>query len=428
MTGRENIAVRERPSPLAPPPRLERRDGGGDAAPAIDVRGVSKRFSVPDDRMTTLKERALHPRSWRSGRELTALHEVSFEVPQGEFFSIIGRNGSGKSTLLKCLAGVYLPEAGKIGVQGRVAPFIELGVGFNADLNAFDNVLLNATLIGLTPQEARRRFSTIVEFAELEDFADMKLKNYSTGMQMRLGFATAIQVDADVLLVDEVLAVGDAPFRRKCIDTFRRLKREGRTIVFVSHDTGIVQQLSDRVMVLDGGEVLTIDRSQAAVKAYERLNTRDELEQREIASMTQFGDGSAHLVDLWFERDGGERVARLQRGESVAVKLKASFLEEMEAPVMGVSLMTELGGTVLTVHNKMEDAEIFEAKAGDTRTFVARFRNWLGAGTYFAIPFVLHEDGRWAAVIERALAVPVESNVPGSDAVVPPTEIEVLEE
>jgi ABC-type polysaccharide/polyol phosphate transport system ATPase subunit len=427
MTERESIAVRERARPPAATARLDGRDGGGEAAPAIAVRGVSKRFRVPDERMTTLKERVLHPRSWRSGRELTALREVGFEVSQGEFFSVIGRNGSGKSTLLKCLAGVYHPEAGEIGVRGRVSPFIELGVGFNADLNAFDNVLLNATLIGLTPQEARRRFPSIVEFAELEDFVDMKLKNYSTGMQMRLGFATAIQVDADVLLVDEVLAVGDAPFRRKCIDTFRRLKREGRTIVFVSHDTGIVQQLSDRVMVLDGGEVVTIDHSQPAVEAYARLNTRDEIERRDIASMTQFGDGSAHLIDLYCENDGGERVDRLQRGKSVAIKLKASFLEEMNAPVMGVSLMTELGATVLTVHNKMEEPELFEAKAGETRTFVARFRNWLGAGTYFAIPFVLHEDGRWAAVIERALAVTVESKVPGNDAVVPPTEIEVLE-
>jgi ABC-type polysaccharide/polyol phosphate transport system ATPase subunit len=428
MTGRESIAVRERARPPAAAARLERRDGAGDGAPAIDVRGLSKRFRIPDERMTTLKERALHPRSWRSGRELTALREVSFEVPQGEFFSIIGRNGSGKSTLLKCLAGVYLPDAGEIGVRGRVSPFIELGVGFNDDLNAFDNVLLNATLIGLSPQEARRRFPSIVEFAELEDFVDMKLRNYSTGMQMRLGFATAIQVDADVLLVDEVLAVGDAPFRRKCIDTFRRLKREGCTIVFVSHDTGLVQQLSDRVMVLNGGEVVTIDRSPQALEAYQRLNTREKIERRDISSMTQFGDGSAHLLDLWFEGDGGGRVERLERGEAVAVKLKASFLEDMEAPVIGVSLMTELGGTVLTVHNKMEDAEIFDTKAGDTRTFVARFRNWLGAGTYFAIPFVLHEDGRSAAVIERALTVPVETSVPGTDAVLPPTEIEVLAE
>ena len=204
--------------------------------PAIRCQALWKTFRIPIDRPSTLKQLVLSPGRSSRVRALDALRDVSFEVGQGEFFGVIGANGSGKSTLLKCLAGIYPPDRGGVEVVGRVSPFIELGVGFHSELPALDNVVVNATLLGLSPAEARRRFPAIIEFAELEDFTDLKLKNYSSGMHVRLGFASAIQADADVYLVDEVLAVGDIRFQQKCFDTFRRLKREGRTVVFVSHD------------------------------------------------------------------------------------------------------------------------------------------------------------------------------------------------
>ena len=211
----------------------------GSAPVAVSVRHVSKTFRLPHERYHTLKERALHPFRSRSYDVLRAVQDVSVEIAPGEFFGIVGRNGSGKSTLLKCLAGIYDIDEGELTVNGRLSPFIELGVGFNPDLTARDNVIINAIMLGLSRKEAGERFDDILAFAELEEFVDLKLKNYSSGMHVRLAFATAVQVDAEILLIDEVLAVGDAAFQQKCFDEFTRLRRDGRTMLFVTHDMGV---------------------------------------------------------------------------------------------------------------------------------------------------------------------------------------------
>src|ERR687896_672306 len=208
-----------------------------DPAAAVHVDDVSKQFRLPHERVHTLKERALHPFR-RSGFDmLPALHEVSLDVAPGEFFGIVGRNGSGKSTLLKCLAGIYEADDGHTIVRGRLSPFIELGV---------------------TRKEARERFDEIIAFAELEEFLDLKLKNYSSGMSVRLAFSVAIQVDADILLIDEVLAVGDAAFQQKCFDEFHRLRDEGKTMLFVTHDMGSVVRFCHRAMLLERGRMRII--------------------------------------------------------------------------------------------------------------------------------------------------------------------------
>ena len=207
-------------------------------APPIVVDSISKTFRVPEERMHTLKERALHPLRPNRFQTFDVLKDISFHVGSGEFFGIAGRNGSGKSTLLKCMAGIYGVNSGRIWMDGRLSTFIELGVGFNQDLAARDNVVLNGIMMGLSPREARRRVDEVIDFAELREFEELKLKNYSSGMHVRLAFSVAIQVDADILLVDEVLAVGDAAFQQKCFDVFYRMRDEGRTIVFVTHDMG----------------------------------------------------------------------------------------------------------------------------------------------------------------------------------------------
>src|SRR5947209_8588717 len=186
----------------------------------IDVLDLNKTFRVPEQRIDTLKERATHPFRPLLCRELRALRQISFDVRRGEFFGIVGRNGSGKSTLLKILASIYRADAGRVRIAGRVAPFVELGVGFNPELTARENGVLNGVLMGLTMREARRRLRAVVEFAELEDFVDLKLKNYSSGMMVRFAFAIMVQADADVMLIDEVLAVGDAAVAKKSIDVF----------------------------------------------------------------------------------------------------------------------------------------------------------------------------------------------------------------
>ena len=179
----------------------------------IEARAVRKTFHIPDHRVDSLKERATHPLRRNSYRKLEALQDISFDVHKGEFFGIVGRNGSGKSTLLKIMASIYRADAGRIRMAGRLAPFIELGVGFNPELTSRENVVLNGVLMGLTRSEARRRFDAVMEFAELEEFADLKLKNYSSGMMVRLAFAVMVEADADIMLIDEVLAVGDAAVR-----------------------------------------------------------------------------------------------------------------------------------------------------------------------------------------------------------------------
>ncbi len=240
--------------------------------PALAARGVYKTFQIPEERRDTLKERALHPLRRSRHERLEALKDVSFDVAPGEFFGIVGRNGSGKSTLLKCLAGIYRADEGQIWCDGRISTFIELGVGFNPDLAAFDNVALNGIMLGLSPREARSRYEQVIEFAELEEFQDLKLKNYSSGMHVRLAFSVAIQVDADILLIDEVLAVGDAGFQQKCFDVFHRMRDEGRTIVFVTHDMSAVNRFCHRAMLLERGETVAIGEPQQVADKYLELS------------------------------------------------------------------------------------------------------------------------------------------------------------
>src|SRR3954463_5080716 len=245
---------------LAPPGAVGAGATSGRTVPkrryaTIEVRDLQKTFRIPRHQVSTFKERALHPFRRTTYDELNVLRGISFDVLEGEFFGIVGRNGSGKSTLLKCLAGIYRSDAGTIRVAGRISPFIELGVGFNPDLTARDNVVINAVMMGLTPREARARFDEIIEFAELEDFVDLRLKNYSSGMQVRLAFAVMVQSGAEVLLIDEVLAVGDAAFQQRCLDEFSRLRREGRTIVLVTHDMQTVEQFCHRAMLITDGEI-----------------------------------------------------------------------------------------------------------------------------------------------------------------------------
>jgi ABC-2 type transport system ATP-binding protein len=238
--------------------------------PAIRVRDVSKSFLLPHQRNTSIKQLFLHPRRRKVDYEHNeALRGVSLEIGAGESFGIVGPNGSGKSTLLKVLAGIYRADAGTVEIDGKLSPFIELGVGFNFDLNARDNIRINGALLGLTSKEIAARFDDIVGFAELERFVDQKLKNYSSGMQVRLAFAIAIQVPFDILLLDEVLAVGDQDFQAKCFATFERFRAMGKTIVLVTHDLRAVSAHCDRALLLENGVCTMQGPAQDVVARYE---------------------------------------------------------------------------------------------------------------------------------------------------------------
>ena len=236
-------------------------------AVAIDVVDISKQFRLYNEKHTSLKERVIH-----GGKmpftPFWALKDVNVEIDEGETFGILGRNGCGKSTLLKCVAGILKPTSGEIRVRGSLAAMLELGAGFQPDLSGRDNIFLNGSLLGLSHADIEKRFDAIVAFAELEDFIDNQVKFYSSGMYVRLGFAVAVNVEPDVLLVDEVLAVGDAAFQRKCLDHVKRFQKEGRTIVVVSHGTDTIRQNCSKAMVMNHGKVITIDEPGEAIRAY----------------------------------------------------------------------------------------------------------------------------------------------------------------
>lgn len=223
--------------------------------PAILVRELHKDFVLPQHRHSSVKQLFVNIGRRNPKKQQHVLDGINFDIKQGDFFAIVGRNGSGKSTLLRILAGVYTPTRGGVQVNGSLTPFIELGVGFNVELSGRDNVFLNGALLGFSRKEMKAMYDGIVEFAELAPFMDQKLKNYSSGMQVRLAFSIAIRAESDILLLDEVLAVGDAAFQQKCYNYFEELKRQKRTVVFVTHDMGAVKRFCNRAIYIKEGKI-----------------------------------------------------------------------------------------------------------------------------------------------------------------------------
>ena len=243
---------------------------------AVEVQDVSKRFRLYHERYTSLKERIIHA-GRHTHEDLWALRDVGFEVQEGETVGILGRNGSGKSTLLKCICGVLQPTSGRVVVRGKLAGLLELGAGFQQELSGRENVYLNGSMLGMSKGEVDRVFDDIVAFAELEHFIDNQVKFYSSGMYVRLGFAVAVNVDPDILVIDEVLAVGDERFQRKCMDRIKQFQHEGRTILFVSHSPDQVRSICDRAVVLSDGVMIGLGTPGEAVRMFrEQLLEADE--------------------------------------------------------------------------------------------------------------------------------------------------------
>lgn len=244
--------------------------------PIIEVKKISKKFVIQHEREKSLKKTVLSFHKKKTYETFYALRNVSFRISKGEFVGIIGKNGSGKSTLLKILADIYRPDSGKVIVRERISPFLELGVGFNGELSGKDNIYLYGAVLGLSKEEIDKKYTEIIEFSELEKFVDTKLKNYSSGMQVRLAFSIAIQAEAPILLVDEVLAVGDANFQKKCFEVFGKFKKEKKTVIYVSHDLETIERWCDKSILLDKGYVKVIGKSSKVIKYYEQKILRKE--------------------------------------------------------------------------------------------------------------------------------------------------------
>ncbi|HVQ59179.1 MAG TPA: ABC transporter ATP-binding protein [Solirubrobacterales bacterium] len=354
-----------------------------DATPiAIQVEDLHKSFRIPTNRVDSLKERIVRPFSARDFRDLHALAGASFEIRQGEFFGIVGRNGSGKSTLLKLLASIYRADRGTIRIAGRLAPFIELGVGFNPDLTARENVVLNGVMMGLTPRDMTQRLDAIIEFAELEEFADMKLKNYSSGMLVRLAFAVMMEADADVLLIDEVLAVGDASFQQKCADAFHEMKAEGKTIVLVTHEMATVEAYCHRAMLIGGGHIQQIGDPGEIGREYLRLNFEEEGEASGTPGPGRSDD--VRLVEARIEDSEGAAQSNLEFGEPLRLRLELEVLRDLPGLDVGFLVANADGLGVLNFGIPVnEGLGPREVVAGQRVTVTATVENRLAAGRYF---------------------------------------------
>jgi ABC-2 type transport system ATP-binding protein len=377
--------------------------------PAIVVDDVTKRFRIPGERVMTLKERVLHPLRTIPHHELTAVDHVSFSVAPGEFFAIVGRNGSGKSTLLKCLAGIYAVDGGRMYVDGRLSTFIELGVGFNMELPARENVIINATMLGLSTREARKSIDPVLAFAELEEFADLRLKNYSSGMLVRLAFAVMIQVDADVLLIDEVLAVGDASFQQKCYDEFARLRQEGRTVVLVTHDMVAAERFCDRAILLEHGRTVAIGDPHTVGLQYMDLNFAGETgaSDRDDSEPDRFGDGRAEILEAWFEDAEGQRTAALPGGRRCSFVARARFGEDVEDPILGFALQNGDRQTVVAASTLALGPQLGSFRAGEDVTLRISFDNVLRPDRYYATPAIAHAGTGFAWIDRRERFVEV---------------------
>jgi len=391
----------------------------------IEAREVDKVFRIPQQRVDTLKERALHPFRVGGHRELHALRGVSFDVHRGEFFGIVGRNGSGKSTLLKIMSSIYRADGGRIRMAGRLAPFIELGVGFNPELTSRENVVLNGVMMGLTRREAARRLDAVLDFAELRDFADLKLKNYSSGMMVRLAFAVMVEADADVMLIDEVLAVGDASFAQKCMDVFREKRDAGRTLVLVTHDMATVQGFCDRAMLLHDGELRYIGDAEEAALRYYRLNFGG-VDPDAYAGPGGVPDVNVRVIDAWLEGERGERVENVEQGSPIVLGMVFEARQPLEGPVFGFHFLDEDGVTVFGF-NRTLDREPDRLEPGQRVRISARIENPLLPGRYFLNCWISRSrtHGDLALHVIRPLDFVVYGTRPGPGSVAVRADVDV---
>jgi ABC-type polysaccharide/polyol phosphate transport system ATPase subunit len=310
---------------------------------AIIVDHVNKAFKLPHEKVSSIKGALINFRKRRRSYEMQqVLHDISFEVKKGEFFGIVGRNGSGKSTLLKLLAGIYAPNSGQIHTNGKLTPFIELGVGFNPELTGRENVFLNGALLGFNRQEMLAMYNDIVLFAELERFMDQKLKNYSSGMQVRLAFSIAIRARGEILLLDEVLAVGDAAFQQKCYNYFEELKQQKKTVVFVSHDMTAVRRFCNKAVYVKNGELILEGTATEVADLYELENIEGAKDQdskqkdSKHSIRASIEDQTGEAVELEFTyaaKDSDEYyigMSVLREGVSVA-----EIITSLDAPLVG---------------------------------------------------------------------------------------------
>lgn len=368
-----------------------------DNEPMVRVDSLYKTFKLPREQSSGFKQLLVNKLKGSRGYELQrVLKNISFEIKKGEFFGIVGRNGSGKSTLLKLLAGIYTPDTGLVQVNGSLTPFIELGVGFNPELTGRENVFLNGALLGFSKQDMLEMYDEIVEFAELEKFMDQKLKNYSSGMQVRLAFSIAIRAKSDILLIDEVLAVGDAAFQSKCFDYFYELKKSDTTVIFVSHDQGSLERFCDRGVLIDEGEVITYGKIQDVLKSYSSV-VLEELDHND-PDKTESQDGNkveyAEIFDVAVRNTQSKKTTKFSFQDDIFVDYKIKVKRKIVNPVFGVTIWQKNVEKAILATNTLIDgyAETGVFNKGDTIIFKVKLPNNLNGAEYVVEPAIANES------------------------------------
>ncbi|MFN2609549.1 MAG: ABC transporter ATP-binding protein [Actinomycetota bacterium] len=322
---------------------------------AISVKDLSKKFRLYHERPQTLKERVVKMSRQRY-EEFWALKDVTISVGHGETFGLIGANGSGKSTMLKVIAGILQPDSGTVETVGRIASLLELGAGFHPELTGRENVFLNASILGLTKKETEKHFDAIVAFSEIENFIDMQVKHYSSGMYVRLGFAVAVHVDPEVLLVDEVLAVGDEAFQRKCLDRIRSFQREGRTIVFVTHGVDLVRQICNKAAFLHHGELRAFGPSPDVVRTFrEVIHGEAHLE---AGPLQERGTREARIVAVAIRDANGRERQMFQAGEYLEVAIDVAFTKPIDDPVVGITIYDQRDQTIFGTNTAIRGLDL----------------------------------------------------------------------
>ena len=396
---------------------------------AVSIKNVTKRYRIHYEKNPSLKETIIHLRRTKF-IEFLALNDVSFDVRRGETLGIIGPNGSGKSTMLKLISRILKPTKGEVIVNGTISALLELGAGFHPDLTGRENIFINAAILGMKRKDVEKKFSEIVAFSELEKFIDMPVKNYSSGMYMRLGFSVAINVNPDILLVDEVLAVGDQAFQAKCYKVIYDFIKQGKTIIIVSHDLGTIQDLCNRVIFLKNGRIEQMGGPVAVVNSYrkyvenieiERAHEQQKEERKKIFQtiiennqkvisgedidrlaatnlgnnvINRFGSGDAEITDIRLLDSKGQQIDYCKYGDEVSIEFDAVFKAEVEDPIFGIRIVDFKGNTVYGTNNRLNNVVVGVLKQGDRVKVVFRNTIVLMGGMYYVSPAVGYKDFR----------------------------------
>lgn len=394
----------------------------------VAVQRVSKVYRLyrrPADRILEI----LPFSSTKHSSDFWALRDVNLSVERGEFLGIVGPNGSGKSTLLQILSGIVQPTSGRVVTDGRVAALLELGAGFNPEFTGRENVLINGEILGLSRRELARVFPSIEAFADIGAFIDQPVKEYSSGMYVRLAFATAIHVEPEILIVDEALAVGDAAFANRCIHKFEELKRKQVTVLFVSHDLGLVKRLSDRAILLLQGRIAAEGRPSDVINRYvghvlERERQTPRPENDGLNSSYRHGDGSSQVLDVLMLDGQGNPATGIRAGEQVEVKVRARFLKPVSEPVVGLLIRNRLGIDVFGTNTRLQQKGLGSFEAGEELEVSFRFDCLLTQQEYTLTVATQHWDGSSQDWLDDVVSFRVMDSVETAGLVNLPTEIE----